>query len=320
MSRRTEYLAARGLDPESIRRRLEGAGAQAYPRALDDDLHEAAYEGVAEAIEVLVAHGADVESSGVWETPLWTAVCRGHSDAVAALLRAGADPWRPVVAGRSAGDIALTGPLADLFAALPGAPATDVGLLRRQAEADALVTAYDSWETYCGEGDGFAFVAGIDEDSAIRRLGLDPAGCPLANEDEYMDVGPSLGASALWLGRPPGSAGVVVYSAISFDPGAEELWGPLSSPGPAVSIVTNMIVDTTIEVWRDGAEIRYLHSLQRPEADMLPEEWLCRFYDHSPRSPRGLARGLALATLVTGVEVTEDWLFRAPKRLVILPG
>ncbi|TQS25041.1 ankyrin repeat domain-containing protein [Microbispora sp. KK1-11] len=64
MSRRTEYLAARGLDPESIRRRLEG-GDEGYPRTLDDDLHEAAYEGVAEAIEVLVAHGADVESSGV---------------------------------------------------------------------------------------------------------------------------------------------------------------------------------------------------------------------------------------------------------------
>ncbi|MEU6430838.1 ankyrin repeat domain-containing protein [Microbispora sp. NPDC046973] len=312
-------MAARGLDPESIRSRLEGGGDQGYPRTLDDDLHEAAYEGVAEAIEVLVAHGADVESSGVWETPLWTAVCWGHRDATAALLRAGADPWRPVVAGRSAGDIALTGPLADLFAALPGAPATDAGLLRRQAEADALTAAYDSWETYCGEGDGFAFVAGIDEDWAIRRLGLDPARCPLVDEDEYMDVGPSLGAAALWLGRPPGSDGVVVYSAISFDPGAGELWGPLSSPGPAVSIVTNMIVDTTIEVWRDGAEIRHLQSLQRPEAGMLPEEWLCRFYDHSAGSPGRLTRGLALATLLTGVEVTEDWLFRAPKRLVILP-
>ncbi|MEU8273602.1 ankyrin repeat domain-containing protein [Microbispora bryophytorum] len=319
MSRRTEYLAARGLDPEGIRRRLAGGGDQGYPRKLDDDLHEAAYEGVAEAIEVLVAHGADVESSGVWGTPLWSAVCRGHRDAVAALLRAHADPWRPVVAGRSAGDIALTGPLAGLFATLPGVPATDAGLLRLQAEADALVAAYDSWETYCGEGDGFAFVAGIDEDTAIRRLGLDPAGCPLADEGEYMDVGPSLGDTALWLGRPPGSAGVVVYSAISFDPAAEELWSPLSSPGPAVSIATNMIVDTTIEVWRDGAEIRYLRSLQQPEDDMLSEEWLCRFYDHSHGSPGGLARGLALATLLTGVEVTEDWLFHAPKRLVILP-
>jgi hypothetical protein len=49
------------------------------------------------------------------ETVRW-----GNRDAAAALLRAGADPWRPAVAGRSAGRIALDGPFTDLFNGLPG--------------------------------------------------------------------------------------------------------------------------------------------------------------------------------------------------------
>ncbi|MCT9933698.1 ankyrin repeat domain-containing protein [Planotetraspora sp. A-T 1434] len=319
MSKGPEYLALRGLDPEGIRRRLTAGGDPAYPRTLNEDLHEAACEGVAEAIEVLVEYGADVESVELDETPLWVAVRRGHRDAVAALLRAGADPWRPVVANRSPGWIALTGPLGDLFRGLPGAPVVEADWLRRQAETDALVARYDSWD-YCGDGEGFAFVADVDEDMAIRRLGLDPAACPVVDEDDYLDVGLSGPGEALWLGQPPGGTGVALFSVISFDPGSEHLWCPLSSPGLVTSVATNMVADDVIEVWRDGVSVRYFQSLHEPEEDSLPEEWLCRFYDRSQGSPTRLARGLALGTLLTGVEIDEEWLFHAPKRLVTPPS
>ncbi|WP_067141320.1 ankyrin repeat domain-containing protein [Microtetraspora malaysiensis] len=320
MSRNTEHLAARGLDPDAIRRRLSQGGDRSYPRSKNEDLHEAAYEGASQAIDVLVEYGADVESL-VWEeTPLWVAVRRGHRAAVAALLRAGADPWRPIVAGRSAGALALTGPLADLFTGLPAAPVLDSGSVRRQAEADALVARYDNWDTYCGDGEGFAFVADVDEDEAIRRLGLDPASCPLLDEDEYHEIWSEADGDALWLGQPPGGTGVALFTMVSFDPGSDHLWRPLSSPGSAVCISTNMVAPTTVEVWRDGTCIRDFQTMSEPDNDTLAEEWLCRFYDRSDGSASTLALGQALGTLLTGVDMDEDWLFHAPKRLLVVPG
>ncbi|GAB1817764.1 ankyrin repeat domain-containing protein [Herbidospora sp. RD11066] len=283
---------------------------------MDAHLHRAAYDGNARDIASLVAAGADVESLDLDETPLWTAVCRGHRDVAEALLKAGADPWRPVLGGRSAGAIALTGPLGDLFRKLPGCPEQSPDQARRQAEADALIDRYAQWNTYCGEMDGFAFIAGLDEDSAIRRLGLDPADCPVVGRNDYQEQATTNPGGELWLGRPPGAEGVAVYSAISFDPGSSHLWGPLSSHGPVVSTATNMIVDSYIEIWRDGAMERIFQSLQEPGDDTSEEEWLCRFYDHSTHR-RGLASCLALGSLVTGVEVDEAWLFEARKRLVI---
>ena len=59
-------------------------------------LHEAADAGNVEAIELLVANGADTErTSTVGATPLLLAIGAGHEDAALALLEGGADPGRP---------------------------------------------------------------------------------------------------------------------------------------------------------------------------------------------------------------------------------
>jgi hypothetical protein len=97
-----------------------------------------------EAVELLIGAGADVEAvneSG--ETPLWLAVRRGRRDHTVALLEAGADPWRTVLGGRSAGRVALDGPLAPIFERLPGAPTVSEEERAAQARADELITFYE---------------------------------------------------------------------------------------------------------------------------------------------------------------------------------
>ena len=57
-------------------------------------LHDAAREGDVEAIQRLLAAGADPNAKAAYlgDTPLHTAALMGHADAIAALLKGGADP------------------------------------------------------------------------------------------------------------------------------------------------------------------------------------------------------------------------------------
>lgn len=301
-----------------------GAALTGY---LAEELSEACFEGEAEDIQALIEAGADVESVFLDETPLWLAVCRGFREGVILLLQAGADPWRPVVADRSAGAIAMTGPLTDLFAHLPGAPDQDPDLQRRQAAVDALVARYDDELGPFGPvGDGYALVAGIDEDDAIRRLGVDPGICPLVDQGQYeeaaFEVNGSTGVirpGTFWLGRPPRGTGVAIYARVGFDPGDGRLWAPMGSSGVAVAVADYLTADTKVAVWRDGHSVRAFQSLGDMDERTTPEEWLCRFYDRAEGSPGTLARALAFATLVTGIELEVGWLLQAPKRLVVLP-
>lgn len=287
--------------------------------SLDEDLHDAIFDGDCDDVEVLLRRGADAESLFLDHTPLWLAVRRGSRDIVSVLLRAGVDPWRPIIGNRSAGSVALTGPLADLFADLPGAPPVDPAWMRRQRRADEVVAHYATWSAYRAYGESYAFVAGVDEDTAIRRLGLDPADCPVTDGGGYRHALPGAGHEAYWLGTPPGGSGVALLNLVGTWPGSGHMWRPLSSPGPVVAVSTNVNVDTCIEIWRDGGNTRLFRSLQDPDDETTTEEWLCRFYDDSDDSATGGSMGLALGTLLTGVQVEEDWLFEAPKRLVVVP-
>nr|WP_169806446.1 ankyrin repeat domain-containing protein [Herbidospora sakaeratensis] len=288
--------------------------------ARDEDLHEAIFDGDADEVEVLLERGANAESLYLDESALWLAVRRGNRDIISMLLRAGADPWRLIIGTRSAGSVALTGPLADLFADLPGAPSVDPAWMGRQRRADAVVAHYATWSEYLEEGESYALVAGVDEDTAIRRLGLDPADCPTVGSRDYEEALPGVGFEAYWLGTPPGGSGVALLNLVGTWPGRGHVWGPLSSPGPVVAVSTNVIADTCIEIWRDGGNTRIFQSLHDPGQETTTEEWLCRFYDRSDDSTTGGMKGLALGTLLTGVQVDEDWLFEAPKRLVVVPA
>ncbi|WFB05939.1 ankyrin repeat domain-containing protein [Streptomyces sp. LX-29] len=144
---------------------------------VETPLHQAAAHGSGPVVAALARRTADVDArDGDGCTPLWHAVCRGRADVAAPLLAAGADPWRPVIDGRSPGHLALTTPLAPLFEHLPGAVHRTAREQAAQREADRLIQIFeDAWL----EGLAAAFVADLDEAETVRRLGADPDACPV---------------------------------------------------------------------------------------------------------------------------------------------
>ncbi|MFF9222134.1 ankyrin repeat domain-containing protein [Streptomyces viridosporus] len=316
-------------DPAEVRRRLvTGADPDARLFALRvTPLHEAVTsEAPGDVVDVLVAHGADVDAADAkGATPLWEAVRWGNRSAAEALLRAGADPWRPAIAGRSPGRLGLDGPLADLFAGLPGAPSISVKERDRQTRADALIASYE-WAGYWA-GLDLAFVADVDEDELIRRLGAEPARCPLTDslflgmvEDPHADwaddeddgepeYSPMDFDFEAWVARRDGGA-VLIGAAASSD----SLCARMSVGTRLATVFFNPKGSCYVYCWADGRRVRQSEPADYP-ADPWPEEWLHRFGHHAHASSHE-ARALAFMTACTGVRIDEQWLIRAPKRAV----
>ncbi|MFZ3473969.1 ankyrin repeat domain-containing protein [Streptomyces sp. 4.24] len=171
-------------DPDLVRARL-AAGA-------DPDggewppLHRAAEGGTPESVAELARLVADVDAlDGNGLTALWEAVAHGRAESAAVLLAAGADAWTPRIAGRSPGSIALSTELAGLFAPLPGAVPRGPAEVAAQGAADQQASVFGGLLT---EGLSVAFVSGITEEEAVRRLGADPEHCPVLDPDA--DPGP----------------------------------------------------------------------------------------------------------------------------------
>jgi hypothetical protein len=314
-------------DPAEVRRRLiTGADPNARLfRLRVTPLHEAVTsEAPGEVVDVLVAHGADVDTADAeGATPLWEAVRWGNRSAAEALLRAGADPWRPAVAGRSPGRLGLDGPLADLFAGLPGAPSISAEERDRQTRADALIASYE-WEGYW-DGLDLAFVADVDEDELIGRLGAEPARCPLTDspfvgmvEDPHADWAEDEDGGEpehspmdfdfkAWVARRDGGA-VLIGAAASSD----SVCARLSTGTRLATVFFNPKGSCYVYCWADGRRVRQSEPADHP-ADPWPEEWLHRFGHHAHGSSHA-ARALAFMTAYTGVRIDEQWLIRAPKR------
>ncbi|WP_329064991.1 ankyrin repeat domain-containing protein [Amycolatopsis sp. NBC_01480] len=161
-------------DLAAVRERL-AAGAD--PLAMDSfwgtPLHEAAERGWPEVVAELAARAGEVDVLHEGRTPLWLAVFGERPDNALALAEAGADPWRPMMAGWSPGRLALATPDPDLF----GPPPTGVSRYLDEAEALAgaqareLVAVLD--DRYF-EGASVMCVANVDAAEAIRRLQAEP--------------------------------------------------------------------------------------------------------------------------------------------------
>ncbi|PJN42264.1 hypothetical protein CG747_00570 [Streptomyces sp. CB02959] len=175
--RDTDLVLARpagGADPGAL-----------APGAREAPLHLAAAHGSPTAVAALLDRGSAVDvpdDQGC--TPLWHAVCHGAEENAALLLRAGADAWRPQAGGRSPGRLALTTALAPLFAGLPGVVPLTPEERAAQQDADERAAVFRGVHT---EGVSVAFVAGIDEAEAARRLGRDPDDCPVPAPDAGTD-------------------------------------------------------------------------------------------------------------------------------------
>ena len=108
---------------------LIDAGASIDTPSPDDvgslPIHECAYSGSTDAIDVLIAHGVDVNQlqAAYSATPLIVAAWQGHADLVQHLLDEGADPTLKTENGATARKWALVGghqDVADLLANVGG--------------------------------------------------------------------------------------------------------------------------------------------------------------------------------------------------------
>ncbi|MEU6365859.1 ankyrin repeat domain-containing protein [Streptomyces sp. NPDC046931] len=172
-------------DIDLIRARLAHGAEPGGPLESWSDetpLHLAAQHGSGEVVAELLRHVEDVDiPADNGRTPLWDAVCHGAREPVELLLAAGADAWSPQLGGRSPGRLALTTALAPLFAGLPGAVPLTAEERAAQEDADRRAAVFHDVHT---EGASFAFVAGLDEETVIRRLGADPAAAAVLDLDK----------------------------------------------------------------------------------------------------------------------------------------
>jgi Ankyrin repeats (3 copies) len=160
-----------------IRARL-AAGADPNARLEDHPpLHLAAERGSAEVVAELASRVDDVDAEDDGRTALWVAVYARRPGIARVLAAAGADPWRPMMAGWSPGRLSLAGPMPDLFGAAPDGTELPAAEAAAAAEAPRLLTA-SGGDDLQYEGTGLACVAGISGAEAARRLEATPAPRP----------------------------------------------------------------------------------------------------------------------------------------------
>lgn len=92
-----------------------GADPNSDVPVFEKPLHAAADRGSPEVVAELAMRVDDADAENRGRTALWMAVFEGRTDNARALVSAGADPWRPMMAGWSPGRLSLAGPTPDLF-------------------------------------------------------------------------------------------------------------------------------------------------------------------------------------------------------------
>lgn len=155
-------------DLSEVRARLAaGADPNVLVRGRGRPLHAAARQGSADVVAELAALVGDVDAEDDGRTALWVAVQADKPDNARVLAAAGADPWRPMMAGWSPGRLSLASRTPDLFSVPPGAPGLSEAESAAVAEAHRLVDAVGTLDY-----DGFSLscVGGIDAAEAVRRL------------------------------------------------------------------------------------------------------------------------------------------------------
>ncbi|MGW6061844.1 ankyrin repeat domain-containing protein [Streptomyces sp. NPDC055189] len=313
-------------DPAVIRARLDaGAPPNAYIEGQGSTaLHQAAERGAAEAVAVLLAHGAEADPHDDEEhTPLWYAACTADEDSVRALLTAGADAWTPQIGPWSPGRLLLTTSLAPLVAELPGAvelPAEEATAFR---EADALIAAFGERELWT-EGLGICFVRGLSEQEVIRRLGADPALCPTADlEHAPFDLTDHEGCLRhVGVSSVPGAPGGCVITQEGYMPSDNAVLEAISAGTAAYGIYFNPKGGTFGTLARNGEVVAHEEIGLSPTESDPPAYWHFRFWQRQHGFPYG-ADTLAYAGAAAGLRISDAGAAvdrRAPRRWVELPS
>ncbi|GAB2459172.1 hypothetical protein GCM10027162_63900 [Streptomyces incanus] len=317
-------LSNPGNDLASVRARLAGGESPTarYGPFEETPLHLAAAAGAAEAVTAMLAYTREVDiPDGRGRTPLWWAVEHVQEQTVRVLLEAGANAWRPCVGAWTPGRLALTTDLAPLVAETPGAVPLTVAQRAEQTRADRLISVFSAEKIHT-EGLGVTFTDVLGEDEVIRRLGADPAKCPVFQQDFEMDQRDLFDAGGNYAVGVTGAAlGCIVSQPFSNALDDCELARRLA-PATAYSLFFNPKGGTCGTLYRDGTEIRHeeVGSLT-PSADAPPEHWLYRFWQQPCIPfPHGDANLLAYACAMGGITkatARDCWaLSRGPRRIV----
>jgi hypothetical protein len=293
-------------DYDSIRRRLEqGADPEAWSGGRP--LHRAAVFGSPEVVAELARRVADVDALENGTTALWEAVLSRRLDNARALAAAGADPWRPLIGGWSAGRLSLAGPTPDLFA-LPegerGLTAAERALAR---EGSRLVTALG--DIYY-EGTGLACVAGIHAEEAIRRMAAKPAAAEelevlLEAPHEY-DVDEAL--RIVGVTTVPG--GCVITQPWGYAPTAPGVLARLSIGTVCYGMYANPKSGNQGDIVRNGViEGSDLHPGGGPNMEDTPDEVLASYLYHcNPVAYSCAWAGLRLTDARAVVGPPDTWV------------
>ncbi|WP_223268232.1 ankyrin repeat domain-containing protein [Streptosporangium nondiastaticum] len=151
---------------EVIRWRLE-QGADPDDLNGSRPLHQAVMSGSPQVVMELALRVADVDALQDGTTALWEAVMENQPDSARALVAAGADPWRQLIAGWSPGRLSLAGPTPNLFTIPDGQQGLSDTERAAVHQARQLLAVLKDIHY---EGLGLVCVAGIDAPEAIRRL------------------------------------------------------------------------------------------------------------------------------------------------------
>ncbi|MBF9128816.1 ankyrin repeat domain-containing protein [Plantactinospora sp. S1510] len=151
-----------------VRARLAaGADPDGDVRGQGGPLHVAAERGSADVVAELAGLVEDVDAEHDGRTALWIAVQADKPENARALVAAGADPWRPMMAGWSPGRLSLASRTPDLFPVPPGVPGLSPAESAAATEAHRLL---DALGDFYYDGLSLCCVAGIDAAEAVRRL------------------------------------------------------------------------------------------------------------------------------------------------------
>lgn len=309
-------------DIDLVRTRLaHGADPVARLDSWSDEtpLHRAAEHGVPEVVAELLRHVQDVDVQAREErTPLWEAVCHGKREAVELLLAAGADAWSPQMGGRSPGRLALTTELAPLFEALPNAVLLTPDEHAAQEDADRRAAVFHDMHL---DGLSVAFVASIDEETAIRRLGADPAAAPVLDLDREpgpYGTGPNgfdpddYDLAERFVGVTGVPGGCVLIQPAWYYLSRPDVLNALSPGTTAYGLYFNPKGGTFGEFSRDGRSERHeeMGSVSGDEPDL---HWLYRFWQWDKPGMWG-AHSLAYASHMGGIRVTNRAAVVGPPR------
>ncbi|MCQ4040865.1 ankyrin repeat domain-containing protein [Streptantibioticus rubrisoli] len=293
-------------DYGSIRRRLDqGADPEAWSGGRP--LHRAAVFGSPDVVAELARRVADVDALENGTTALWEAVVSRRPDNARALAAAGADPWRPLIGGWSAGRLSLAGPTPDLFALSEGERGLTAAERALAQEGSRLITALG--DIYY-EGTGLACVAGIHAEEAIRRLAGKPATTEeldvlLAAPHEY---DPDEALRIVGVTTVPG--GCVITQPWGYAPTAPGVLTRLSVGTVCYGMYANpksgnqgsIVRDKTIEGWD-------LHPGGGPNLDDTPDEVLVSYlYDCNPVAYSCDRVGLRLTDARAVVGPPDTWV------------